>query len=56
MIEIRIILVFQCEFKTIEESRVLLTKCIKINDSLKHLTMFRVVVIDFFQCADEFID
>ena len=33
----------------------LLTKYTKINDSLKHLTMFKIVVIDFLQCANEFI-
>ena len=47
IIEIYIILVFQREFKTIEKSRVLLTKCIKINNSLKHLTMLRIIVINF---------
>ena len=56
IIEIRIILVFQREFETIERSRVLLTKYIKINDSLKHLTMIEFVVISFFQCTNEFIN
>ena len=56
IIEIRIVFVFQCEFKAIEGSRVLLTKCTKINDPLKHLTVIGIVVISFFQCTNEFID
>ena len=56
IIEIRIVFVFQCEFKATERSRVLLTKCIKINNSLKHLTMIEIVIISFFQCTNEFID
>ena len=56
MIEIRIIFVFQRELKTIEESRMLLIKCTKIDDSLKHLTMLEIVVINFFQYTNEFID
>ena len=47
IIEIRIVFVFQCELKAIEGSKMLLIKCTKINDSLKHLTMIEIVVINF---------
>ena len=56
VIEIYIILVFQREFETIERSRVLLIKCTKVNNSLKHLTVFKIIVINFLQCTNEFID
>ena len=48
VIEICIILVFQRELETIERSKMLLTKCTKINNSLKHLTVIEIVVINFF--------
>ena len=56
MIEIRIVLVFQRELKTIEESRMLLIKYTKIDNSLKHLTMLEIVIINFLQCTNKFIN
>ena len=56
IIEIRIVFIFQRKLKTIERSRMLLTKCIKINNSLKYLTVIEIVVISFFQYTNEFIN